>query len=625
MKNTKRCFKLSFLSTLLIIALVFSLLSYDTTTSKAEENKFMRYYDGNEIMYVNINNCIDEWWKDECIHRVYFFGEDEAWGTLEQLDDTGIFKVQVPKGKYNKVIICRCKDNDSTWDNNGVYNQTGDITILPDNDYICIFNGQGSKVAGWTTFEEAYAPIDNIAEANIESNISTKKGTMYSNNIQGGTILHAFCWTYDEIKNNMEEIAKAGYTAIQTSPVQPSKDYSENYTKMQDEWWKLYQPLGFCIAEKGYLGTKQQLIDMCTEADKYGIEIICDIVANHLAVKSEKEPEVLHKDVQYYEPVIYNNPEEYLHDYLPTNEYTVEGLVYGNISLPDLNTSNKYVQERVISLLKECIDCGVDGFRFDAAKHIETPDDGQYASDFWPTVTNEARNYALKENKQLYMYAEILSPLPTEREFASYTKYLDITDNRTSDITLNAIYEGNAGLTSSCKYQSGEKPSNLILWSESHDTYMNKDSASSGGLKTTKNVNESIINKGWAMVASRADTTSLYFARPNNIMGQVGSISWKSAEVSSINHFHNDFRGSKEYLSYINGIVINERYYNNDISGAIITNVSNNSNALNKVKINKLSDGQYIDAITRNIFTVTNGYISGNIGNTGIAVLYQYK
>ena len=99
----------------------------------------------------NIINCIDEWWKEECIHRVYFFGDDEAWGTLEQLDDTGIFKVQVPEGKYNKVIICRCKDKDSTWNNKGVYNQTGDINILPYVDYICIFNGEGSKVAGWTT------------------------------------------------------------------------------------------------------------------------------------------------------------------------------------------------------------------------------------------------------------------------------------------------------------------------------------------------------------------------------------------------------------------------------------------------------------------------------------------
>lgn len=621
MKNTKRYLKLSFISSLLIIALVFSLLSYDTTTSKAEENKFMRYYDGNEVMYVNINNCIDEWWKEECIHRVYFFGEDEAWGTLEQLDDTGIFKVQVPKGKYSKLIICRCKDKDSTWDNNGVYNQTGDINILPGNDYICIFNGEGSKVAGWTTYENATAPIEDIVTA---SN-STSRGNVISKNIKGGTVLHAFCWKYTEIKNNMEEIAKAGYTAIQTSPVQPSKDYDKSYTIMEHEWWKLYQPLGFSIAEEGYLGTKQELIDMCAEAEKYGIKIVCDIVANHLAALDKTHPNILHKDVAKYEPTIYNNPEIYLHEYLPTDSYSVQGLVQGNISLPDLNTGNKHVQERVISLLKECIDCGVDGFRFDAAKHIETPDDGIYSSDFWPTITTEARKYGQIKKIDIHMYAEILSPLPYGREFTSYTDYLDITDNRTSDITLNAIYEGNACLTSSCNYQSGVTPSKLVLWSESHDTFMNADSGSSGGLKTTKGVDQNIINKGWAMITSRANATSLYFARPNDVMGQIGSMAWKSLEVSSANHFHNDFIGSQEYLSYNKGLVINERYFENGITGAIITNVSNDNYTLKNIKTYKLQDGKYIDAISRNIFSVTNGYISGNIGNTGIAVLYQYN
>ena len=286
MKNTKRYFKLS-LSTLLIIALVFSLLSYDTTTSKAEENKFMRYYDGNEVMYVNINNCIDEWWKEECVQRVYFFGQDTAWATLEQHDDTGIFKVRVPQGQYNKLIICRCKDNDSTWENKGVYNQTGDINILPGNNYICIFNGEGSKVAGWTTYEEATAPIQNITKT-INS---TSRGNVNTNRMQGGVILHAFCWTFDEIKNNLADIKEAGYTAVQTSPIQPAKDYSSTYTNQAHEWWKLYQPLGFTIAstDDNYLGTKQDLIDLCKEADNYGINIICDIVANHLAGKYKED------------------------------------------------------------------------------------------------------------------------------------------------------------------------------------------------------------------------------------------------------------------------------------------------------------------------------------------------
>ena len=198
MKNTKKSFKLSLISTLLIIAIIFSLLSYDTTTSKAEGNEFMRYYNGNEVMYVNIENCIDNWWKNECTHRIYFFGKDTAWGNLEQIDETGVYKVTVPEGQYNKLIICRCKDENSTWENNGVYNKTGDISILPEQDYICIFNGENSPVAGWTTYENYAGPIITTGTNISRNNDYVTKGND-TNTADGGVVLHAFCWSYNEI------------------------------------------------------------------------------------------------------------------------------------------------------------------------------------------------------------------------------------------------------------------------------------------------------------------------------------------------------------------------------------------------------------------------------------------
>ena len=69
--------------------------------------------------------------------------------------------------------------------------------------------------------------------------------------VQGGAILHCFDWSYTEIKAALPEIAAAGYTAVQTSPVQEPKDYRYEgivYTSTNGEWWKLYQPLGLRIA-----------------------------------------------------------------------------------------------------------------------------------------------------------------------------------------------------------------------------------------------------------------------------------------------------------------------------------------------------------------------------------------
>ena len=39
-------------------------------------------------------------------------------------------------------------------------------------------------------------------------------------------MLHAFNWSYNTIKENLPAIAAAGYTTVQTSPVQQPKDYS---------------------------------------------------------------------------------------------------------------------------------------------------------------------------------------------------------------------------------------------------------------------------------------------------------------------------------------------------------------------------------------------------------------
>ena len=44
------------------------------------------------------------------------------------------------------------------------------------------------------------------------------------------------------------------------------------------------------------------------------------------------------------------------------------------VGLPDLNTGSAYVQTQIKNYLTSLINMGVDGFRFDAAKHIAQAD-----------------------------------------------------------------------------------------------------------------------------------------------------------------------------------------------------------------------------------------------------------
>ncbi|MBQ2347289.1 MAG: hypothetical protein II388_02815, partial [Clostridia bacterium] len=111
-------------------------------------------------------------------------------------------------------------------------------------------------------------------------------------NVKDGVILHAFCWSFDTIKNNMADIAAAGYTAVQTSPPNAcNKDNNGNLVLMGFDntghedgylgcWWWHYQPIDWKIGNY-QLGTRQDYIDMCTEAHKYGIKIIADVLPNH--------------------------------------------------------------------------------------------------------------------------------------------------------------------------------------------------------------------------------------------------------------------------------------------------------------------------------------------------------
>lgn len=439
-------------------------------------------------------------------------------------------------------------------------------------------------------------------------------------NVQDGVILHAFNWSYKTIKENLPAIAAAGYSTVQTSPVQQPKDYSTS-RDVAGQWWKLYQPVSLSVAKNAWLGTKDELKDLCAEAEKYGVKIICDIVSNHMGSESEDTPNVVSSQVKTYAPDIYDNASEFFrNNKISVSDSSVKNVVQGHLnSCPDLNTNSKVVQDKVISLLKECIDCGVDGFRFDAAKHIETPDDGEYASDYWKNITESAGSYyKTKTGDNLYIYGEILNNCGSGRSYSSYTKYINVTDNKTGDSVLANVVKGKASNAANSSYKSGVAASDAVLWAESHDTYEGNSGA--GGISNTAKVSDENITKAWAIIAARKDATSLYFARPGaSLMGEAaGDITYKSTAVSEINKFHNLFVGQSEKL----GAVDNVAYVARGTSGVVLANCGGNEKSVS-ISGTGLANGTYTDTVSGAKFTVANGVLTGKIGSTGVAVVYN--
>ncbi len=474
----------------------------------------------------------------------------------------------------------------------------------------------GKTTTDQTTNQTTNQTTQITTEENIEllQQDPTAESGYLTNNVQDGTILHAWNWSMATIESQLEEIAIAGFSTIQISPLQPQKDFF-GIGVWSSQWWKLYQPLGFSIATENHsLGTKDDLISLTTAADAYGIKIIVDVVANHLA---GGDNDSLNLDVRDYEVDIYDmglirTGNGYASD------SSIVSVTRGALGgFPDLQTESEIVQQRVLDLLKEYVDAGVDGFRFDAAKHIETPEDGAWASDFWPTVINGVKEYAEGLGRDdLYFYGEILNTAGFDRSFSDYTEYMSVTASNQGDVVRTAVITKNGTSIVNAAYLSGVPASKTVLWAESHDTYANDS-----GL--TKNTPDSYITKTYAIQASRKDATTLYFARPNDntFMGMIGSYLFQSVEVSSVNRFHNYFVGTDELQSSQNGFYLNERF-NDEINGVIIVDLNGTGNVDDLTVVN-LPDGNYLDHVSQNTFTVIDGKISGQMSESGVAVIYN--
>ena len=334
----------------------------------------------------------------------------------------------------------------------------------------------------------AEARTTETAEVSAQAT-SVETGADYGlvDDVQDGQILQCWNWSFNNIKSNMAKIAEQGFSAIQTSPIQATKETTTaSYSTVKNSWWVYYQPIAFNIETKSYnaLGTASDFKAMCTEAHKYGVKVIVDAVLNHTGNNnsgntiSTMVSSDLRNDSDCWHDISKNSWYESRWD---ITQFCMDGV-------PDLNTGNSKVQNYAIKFLKECIDAGADGFRFDGAKHIETPVDNSYASQFWPNVLNATTSYA-KSTRGItpYYYGEILDK-PTgsndtsngQTVLNSYMQYMSVTQSPVSNSLRNAVNSGNAsGATrSDFNFDDGSKAdgSKCVFWNESHDTYANNTS-----------------------------------------------------------------------------------------------------------------------------------------------------
>lgn len=421
----------------------------------------------------------------------------------------------------------------------------------------------------------------------MASNIFADNKYGLKDNIQDGVILHCFDWTLADIQEEIPNIAKAGFTAVQTSPVHERAGKGS-------VWYDVYRPYDFKIGNG--LGTEADLKALCAKAHEYGVKVIVDVVANHTDYGNVADR--LKDEGLYHQPFDVGN----WHDR--------HQVTFGKIGMWDLDTNNPTVQAIIKQYIQDLKACGVDGIRWDAIKHIGLPSEGD---SFMQNVVDQ----------EMYNYGEILDSTGGDDNvlFPEYQTYMSITDNGYGNGFANSFAGGSINESVGNFNQRKAKTEKLVYWGESHDTYAND-----GG--ESKNKSQNVIDRAYAVVAGNNGATALYFSRPaqkakNDIkFGDKGSVHFKDAEVAQVNYMHNACAGEPNCYVKGDGVCAQVRK-----SGAII--VLGRGSDRDVTVANGAGDGKWLkpgtykDMVGGGVFTVDASTISGHVGESGIAVIYN--
>lgn len=187
--------------------------------------------------------------------------------------------------------------------------------------------------------------------------------------------------TWNSIRENLDYIQTAGFSAIWISPV------NQNYEGPRTAYGDPYH--GYWLADvsktNDRFGTPEDLKALSAELHRRNMYLMVDIVVNNVMATSTTP------DYSKY----FFNDKSFYHPYCP--------IVWGNITseqdcwmgdekvpLPDLDTRNQDVRtkygEWIENLVKEY---SIDGLRIDAAKHVQM--------DFWPAFCAKAGVFCMGE------------------------------------------------------------------------------------------------------------------------------------------------------------------------------------------------------------------------------------
>lgn len=430
-------------------------------------------------------------------------------------------------------------------------------------------------------------------------------------------ILHAWSWSFNTIKDNMKDIADAGYKYVQTSPAQQcvTETKGDKGGGMQlfgkGRWYYYYQPTDWKIGNY-MLGSRDDFKAMCDEANKYGVKVIVDVLPNHTSIDDTRVSDDLDAAVGGHDNLYHANGFTEIRDYNDRLQCTT-GQMGG---LPDVNTENPDFQYYYMTYVNDLLNCGARGFRYDTAKHIGLPSDPLDAkskeNDFWPVAMGmkpvKGLTLAIPRDS-LFIYGEVLQDKNVKEE--EYGEYMFLTASSYGHILRNILNAKNFNADNATNWAHSVMPQNLVTWVESHDTYCNAHESAS--------LSNDQIRTAWVFLTARQFGTPLFFSRPdgstpdnvwgNNVAGAKGNDEFKHPEVVAANKFRTAMHGQAETLYFNDNNTVAQVARGN--KGAALVNVSNDEQAISMPTT--LPNGTYVDKVHNTTFKVKKKVLSGTL------------
>ncbi len=460
-----------------------------------------------------------------------------------------------------------------------------------------------------------------IAFLSLQATVAAPKAAKAVKTAQQTTdniIFHAWCWSFNTIRENLKSIADAGFNIIQTSPAQHcvtevSRDKGGgNNIFGHGRWYYVYQPTDQKIGNY-MLGTRDDLKALCDEAKKYNVRIIVDVVPNHTSINDCQVEDALDAAVGGHENLYHANGFTEITDYNDRLQCTT-GQMGG---LPDVNTENPDYQHYFLSYINDLIACGVRGFRYDTAKHIGLPSDPldpkSKENDFWLIVTGKKDVKGLRlalPLDSIYEYGEVLQDKNVKE--TEYADMIGAVCASSLGWCLRDAMKGNPWKKDEIQnYCHPAKPSQLVTWVESHDTYCNNNESAS--------FTNDEIRMGWVFITARQYGTPLFYDRPdgsspsniwgNNIVGKKGNDAYTHPEVVAVNNFRHHMDGQPEKLVYGNDDKVVEVVRGR--KGAAVINFSKEPQTVSLATT--LANGTYRDKVYGTTFKVSKGVLKGSL------------